>query len=210
MQVRSILWEETRLKVIAVVTIRLLQFKASLPLSFSVQPVLVYAGNLSWTHEWAQLAGYAYSFGCENIGWHESKQAPPPTPLRIPISRRLGYMMWCQQECGLLMTRHTLTVGTSGERRSTHSSAVWASSCTLGDALRGVVNKNGGLKLSRLSCDYPTIDFTVDTDGDGMVAKDYPFYLVLNRSSCCLEVQTLNRSLAKEVEVCVQNTFPLV
>lgn len=60
-----------------------------------------------------------------------------------------------------------------------------------------------GTLTARLSCDYPPVASAVDTDGDGMVAKDYPFYLVLNRSSCSVEVQTLSGSLAKEVEVCV-------
>lgn len=58
-----------------------------------------------------------------------------------------------------------------------------------------------GTLTARLSCDYPPVASAVDTDGEGMVAKDYPFYLVLNRSSCSVEVQTLSGSLAKEVEV---------
>ncbi|XP_076124473.1 rho guanine nucleotide exchange factor 3 isoform X2 [Alosa pseudoharengus] len=33
-----------------------------------------------------------------------------------------------------------------------------------------------------------------------MVAKDYPFYLVLNRANCSIEVQTLSSSPVKEVE----------
>lgn len=36
-----------------------------------------------------------------------------------------------------------------------------------------------------------------------MVAKDYPYYLVVKRMNCSLEVQTVSRNIhpAKEVEV---------
>ena len=54
----------------------------------------------------------------------------------------------------------------------------------------------------RVTCDYPpTIASTVATEGDSMVAKDYPFYLVVKRAKCSLEAQTLSGSTAKEVEV---------
>lgn len=55
------------------------------------------------------------------------------------------------------------------------------------------------------ACDYPAAFITtVDGEGDSsMVAKDYPFYLVVKRMNCSLEVQTVssNTQPAKEVEV---------
>ncbi|KAK3536568.1 hypothetical protein QTP86_013767, partial [Hemibagrus guttatus] len=73
-----------------------------------------------------------------------------------------------------------------------------------------------GTVAGRSACDYPpplphphphppphphsaAVPCGAATESDSMVAKDYPFYLVVRRTNCALEVQTV-RSASKEAE----------
>ncbi|KAJ8258366.1 hypothetical protein COCON_G00173780 [Conger conger] len=58
-----------------------------------------------------------------------------------------------------------------------------------------------GTVTGRLAIDYPvTVASAVASETAGMVAKDYPFYLVLKRANYALEVQTVRGNPAKEAE----------
>ena len=55
---------------------------------------------------------------------------------------------------------------------------------------------------ARPACDYSAaINTAVTTESDSMVATEYPFYLVVKRANCSLEVQTVGTKPGKEVEV---------
>lgn len=52
-----------------------------------------------------------------------------------------------------------------------------------------------------LACDYSAaINTAVTTKSDSMVATDYPFYLVVKRANCSLEVKTVSSNPNKEAE----------
>ena len=66
-----------------------------------------------------------------------------------------------------------------------------------------------GTVTGRLAIDYPvTVASAVASETADMVAKDYPFYLVLKRANYALEVQTVRGNPVKEAEVGVPNRIP--